>query len=56
MFDRHTSDNLPDLSQFSRTNLEPGTAYRFRLCAINSVGRNDWGEVEFGLFPWEYIT
>lgn len=45
MFDRHTSDNLPDLSQFSRTNLEPGTAYRFRLCAINSVGRNDWGEI-----------
>lgn len=39
------SENLPDLSSFQRMNLEPGTAYRFRLRAINSVGAGEWSEV-----------
>ncbi|EDW99309.1 host cell factor isoform X2 [Drosophila yakuba] len=38
-------DNLPDFSKFPRTNLDPGTAYRFRLSAINSCGRGEWGEI-----------
>ncbi|XP_023036641.1 host cell factor isoform X1 [Drosophila willistoni] len=38
--------NLPEqLSQYPRTSLEPGTAYRFRLAAINSCGRGEWGEI-----------
>lgn len=40
-----TSDNLPDLSKMTMTNLEPGTAYRFRLAAINSCGVGEFGEV-----------
>lgn len=40
-----TSDNLPDLSKMTMTSLEPGTAYRFRLAAINSCGVGEFGEV-----------
>lgn len=40
-----TSDNLPDLSKMTMTTLEPGTAYRFRLAAINSCGVGEFGEV-----------
>ncbi|XP_055379886.1 host cell factor-like [Condylostylus longicornis] len=45
MFDGLNSDCLPDLSSFDRIKLEPGTAYRFRLSAVNSVGRGEWGEI-----------
>lgn len=45
MFENYDSDNLPDLSEYPRINLEPGTGYRFRLAAINTCGRGEWGEV-----------
>lgn len=41
----YTSDDLPDLSNLQRVSLEPGTAYKFRVAAINSVGRGEWSEV-----------
>ncbi|XP_054729642.1 host cell factor-like [Anastrepha obliqua] len=40
-----TSRDLPDLSTIQRVNLEPGTAYRFRLRAINTCGASDWSEI-----------
>uniref|UniRef100_A0A1A9WLR1 Fibronectin type-III domain-containing protein n=1 Tax=Glossina brevipalpis TaxID=37001 RepID=A0A1A9WLR1_9MUSC len=39
------SDNLPDLSKYQRINLEPGTGYRFRIRAINSMGASEWSEI-----------
>ncbi|XP_018325608.1 host cell factor 1 isoform X2 [Agrilus planipennis] len=41
----YTVDNLPDYSHLPRINLEPGTAYKFRVAAINSVGRGEWSEI-----------
>ncbi|XP_022900369.1 host cell factor 1-like [Onthophagus taurus] len=40
-----TEDQLPDTTGFPRIALEPGTAYKFRVAAINSVGRSNWSEV-----------
>ncbi|CAH1982635.1 unnamed protein product [Acanthoscelides obtectus] len=40
-----TINNLPDLSHYPKMNLEPGTTYKFRVVAINSVGRGEWSEV-----------
>ncbi|XP_049887483.1 host cell factor 1-like isoform X2 [Pectinophora gossypiella] len=37
-------DNLPDLSTFATTPLEHGTAYKFRIAAINSCGRGEYSE------------
>ncbi|CAH0562216.1 unnamed protein product [Brassicogethes aeneus] len=40
-----TTDSLPELANYTRINLSPGTAYKFRVAAINTVGRGDWSEV-----------
>lgn len=40
-----TADSLPDLSRCVRVPLEPGTAYRFRVTAINNCGMGEAGEV-----------
>ena len=42
--------NLPDpnallSSGWQRAELQPGCAYRFRIAAINSVGRGPWSEL-----------
>ncbi|CAK1548280.1 unnamed protein product [Leptosia nina] len=37
-------DNLPDLSELATTPLEHGTAYKFRIAAINSCGKGDFSE------------
>uniref|UniRef100_A0A6P7FWT6 Host cell factor 2-like n=1 Tax=Diabrotica virgifera virgifera TaxID=50390 RepID=A0A6P7FWT6_DIAVI len=41
-----TLDTLPSTVNYpAGFNLEPGTAYKFRVAAINSLGRSDWSEV-----------
>ncbi|KAH8376045.1 hypothetical protein KR093_010965, partial [Drosophila rubida] len=45
LLDNFDAENLPDLTQFPRINLDPGTAYRFRLAALNTCGRGEWGEI-----------
>ncbi|XP_031770024.1 host cell factor-like isoform X2 [Galleria mellonella] len=37
-------DNVPDLSGLATTPLEHGTAYKFRIAAINSCGRGEFSE------------
>ncbi|CAH1399686.1 unnamed protein product [Nezara viridula] len=39
------TDNLPDFTNCFKIDLEPGTAYKFRVCAINSCGRGPWSEI-----------
>lgn len=43
--DELSVDNLPELSNFPRISLEPGTAYKYRVAGVNSVGRGEWSEV-----------
>lgn len=39
------SDELPDYSNCQKVELLPGTAYKFRVCAINAYGRGEWSDV-----------
>ncbi|KDR18129.1 Host cell factor, partial [Zootermopsis nevadensis] len=43
--DTITADNLPDYSLLAKIQLEPGTAYKFRVAALNSCGQGPWSEV-----------
>lgn len=57
MIDDINSETIPDLNLSTKTQLEPGVTYRFRLAAINSRGHGPWNEVRF-LFYYsvlEYI-
>uniref|UniRef100_A0A1B6D528 Fibronectin type-III domain-containing protein n=1 Tax=Clastoptera arizonana TaxID=38151 RepID=A0A1B6D528_9HEMI len=40
-----TVDQLPDYTNCTKLELEPGTAYKFRVAAINTCGRGIWSEV-----------
>ncbi|XP_065218207.1 host cell factor 1-like [Planococcus citri] len=40
-----TSENLPDYSNLGVMELLPGTAYKFRVAAVNSCGRGEWSDV-----------
>ncbi|KAL1493016.1 hypothetical protein ABEB36_011161 [Hypothenemus hampei] len=40
-----TLDDLPALANFPKISLEPGTAYKYRVAGINTVGRGEWSEV-----------
>lgn len=40
-----TSENLPNYINFSKVELQPGTAYKFRVAAINSFGRGEWSDL-----------
>lgn len=40
-----TTDTLPDYTDRSKARLEPGTAYKFRIAALNECGRGEWSEV-----------
>ncbi|RWS30313.1 host cell factor 1-like isoform X2, partial [Leptotrombidium deliense] len=37
--------NTPNFSSLIKTELEPGTAYKLRVAAINSCGRGPWSEI-----------
>ena len=39
------SDNIPDLTSYTRVPLEHGNAYRFRVAGINLVGLGEYSEV-----------
>ncbi|KAG8186577.1 hypothetical protein JTE90_020871 [Oedothorax gibbosus] len=38
-------DGYPDLSNMKKQELQPGTAYKFRVAGINACGRGPWSEV-----------
>lgn len=40
-----TTDNLPDYTDLPKVELMPGTAYKFRVAAINSCGRGEWSDI-----------
>jgi host cell factor len=37
--------NPPNFSGMIKTDLEPGTAYKLRVAAVNNVGRGPWSEI-----------
>ncbi|KAK7601949.1 hypothetical protein V9T40_009390 [Parthenolecanium corni] len=39
------SDKLPKYMNCQKIELLPGTAYKFRVCAINAYGRGEWSDV-----------
>ncbi|VVC34674.1 Fibronectin type III,Immunoglobulin-like fold [Cinara cedri] len=38
-------DNLTDYTNKLKSNLEPGTLYKFRVAGINACGRGEWSDV-----------
>ncbi|KAK1901145.1 Host cell factor 1 [Dissostichus eleginoides] len=39
------SGNMPDYSQMKKMELQPGTAYKFRVAGINACGRGSFSEI-----------
>lgn len=39
------SSNIPNFANLSKVELEPGTAYKLRVAAINACGRGPWSEL-----------
>ncbi|GIY10346.1 host cell factor 1 [Caerostris darwini] len=39
------SDTFPDIANLKKLELQPGTAYKFRVAGVNSCGRGPWSEV-----------
>lgn len=39
------SDELPEYTNCQKIELLPGTAYKFRVCAINAYGKGEWSDV-----------
>ena len=39
------SGTIPDYSQMKKVELQPGTAYKFRVSGINACGRGTFSEV-----------
>ncbi len=40
-----TSESIPDYSNMRKVELMPGTAYKFRVAALNSCGRGEWSDI-----------
>lgn len=38
-------DHLPDYSNKLKIDIQPGTAYKLRIAAINTCGRGEWSEI-----------
>ena len=39
------SNSVPNLNSYIKAELEPGTAYKLRVAAINACGRGPWSEI-----------
>ncbi|CAG2181923.1 unnamed protein product, partial [Oppiella nova] len=39
------SNTVPNFNSYIKAELEPGTAYKLRVCAVNACGRGAWSEI-----------
>lgn len=45
LFPQDDSGTLPDYNQLKKHELQPGTAYKFRVAGINACGRGPFSEI-----------